>query len=107
MEVKAPGEAGVGPVTWRKRRSAAGAPKTTMCPPDGGQRLKTPPIRDTGGAARFGSPSHENDNGAADRWGQSGILRPLASPPPPRRSYGEPRSEERRVGKECRSRWSP
>src|SRR5256885_4771674 len=30
-------------------------------------------------------------------------LRPLASMPPPVRR----RSEERRVGKECRSRWSP
>ena len=25
----------------------------------------------------------------------------------PSRPYGAPRSEERRVGKECRSRWSP
>src|SRR2546422_10728558 len=27
--------------------------------------------------------------------------------PGPRASTGKPRSEERRVGKECRSRWSP
>ena len=29
------------------------------------------------------------------------------SPPPPAASPSRPRSEERRVGKECRSRWSP
>ena len=33
---------------------------------------------------------------------QMQILSPAASPP-----YAEKRSEERRVGKECRSRWSP
>ena len=31
-------------------------------------------------------------------------LNPL---PRPRAEFGKPRSEERRVGKECRSRWSP
>src|SRR3989454_12053449 len=30
-----------------------------------------------------------------------------AAPPPPRPVAPEVRSEERRVGKECRSRWSP
>src|ERR1051326_7684551 len=29
------------------------------------------------------------------------------APPGPKRRDGGPRSEERRVGKECRSRWSP
>src|SRR3712207_9266198 len=34
--------------------------------------------------------------------------RPPPPPPPPRHSTGPAsRSEERRVGKECRSRWSP
>src|SRR3989440_6496607 len=32
---------------------------------------------------------------------------PLPSPPAMRTSFASPRSEERRVGKECRSRWSP
>src|SRR5688572_32482212 len=40
-----------------------------------------------------------------------GSRRPVPTPTrrPPRRgaSTGTPRSEERRVGKECRSRWSP
>src|SRR5687768_18297733 len=46
--------------------------------------------------------------GGQDRDGGRGhgVLRPDRGPEP--RAAGEaPRSEERRVGKECRSRWSP
>src|SRR2546430_8468008 len=38
--------------------------------------------------------------GLADRVEEAGVGRRVAAP-------GAPRSEERRVGKECRSRWSP
>src|SRR5437773_11506964 len=39
------------------------------------------------------------------RW--SPKLQRRQSPSPPARGRFHPRSEERRVGKECRSRWSP
>src|SRR3712207_8444101 len=38
---------------------------------------------------------------------QEARLDPSESPNPDRRRAGARRSEERRVGKECRSRWSP
>src|SRR5256885_12603148 len=44
------------------------------------------------------------------RRGRASAPQALVWPPPWRRrgnSADEPRSEERRVGKECRSRWSP
>ena len=41
------------------------------------------------------------------RWyDRIGLLKPLRTTEAGYRLYG-PRSEERRVGKECRSRWSP
>src|SRR5260370_16146042 len=52
------------------------------------------------GASRTGTD-------ARSRFPVAGADRRLLSVPTPPPSGSDPRSEERRVGKECRSRWSP
>src|SRR2546425_8663086 len=51
------------------------------------------------------SANHHPD----ERAGGAGrcVVHSTRVPVPPREPYGSERSEERRVGKECRSRWSP
>src|SRR3712207_6939304 len=46
-------------------------------------------------------------SGAAARRARPGPAGPARASPPRTRSARHARSEERRVGKECRSRWSP
>src|SRR5256885_6568784 len=57
---------------------------------------------------RSGRPSHAARAAARRPAGQPrGGARPREGSAPPARRRDEERSEERRVGKECRSRWSP
>src|SRR5256886_14186661 len=48
-----------------------------------------------------------NGKAAATIWGRVRALYPKSKWLDPAKVLATPRSEERRVGKECRSRWSP
>jgi len=73
-----------------------------------GQRLTGPRVLKSGEVVSLGEQivfvyeAIESDPGATMVSPRNVVEpRPAVAPPPP------PRSEERRVGKECRSRWSP
>src|SRR5437667_5504243 len=57
-------------------------------------------LRDNPSKINTGSPTSRRQRGGRRRQGRQGGASA-------RRSFAARRSEERRVGKECRSRWSP
>src|SRR5215216_4419829 len=100
----------------RRRRSSAPAP-SCRCTSRAGPtspRARTPCARRSSATS---SPTGSCCSSAARRWGKRlmtarratlSVALPQQGALPCRRCRGRPpRSEERRVGKECRSRWSP
>ena len=51
--------------------------------------------------------SHSLDRHISQVWRMSSMLNAYVTSVPAQQRTGKHRSEERRVGKECRSRWSP